>query len=152
LKTAVVVDTKLQTHVTPEMFGEGYEIAVAAMNGTPLLSQNFWKHLFCKANTTTSGEPLHPLDPKTLAQGASTTLYAALAPKLRGKRSPLTAFPPTILHNQALMATTPEHSGAFLQNCADSSETLLSHAKGASNRDQLWALSEKLVGEIFAYA
>ncbi|PMD54086.1 NAD(P)-binding protein [Hyaloscypha bicolor E] len=102
----LVVDTKLQTHVTPEMFGEGYEIAVAAMNG----------------------EPLHPLDPKTLAQGASTTLYAALAPELK------------------------EHSGAFLQNCADSTETLLSHAKGASNRDQLWALSEKLVGEIFAYA
>jgi hypothetical protein len=152
LKTAVVVDTKLQTHVTPEMFGEGYEIAVAAMNGISLLSQNFWKQLFCKANTTTSGEPLHPLDPKTLAQGASTTLYAALAPKLRGKRSSLTAFPPTILHNQALMATTPEHSGAFLQNCADSTETLLSHAKGASNRDQLWALSEKLVGERFTYA
>ncbi|KAH8774923.1 hypothetical protein F5882DRAFT_409496 [Hyaloscypha sp. PMI_1271] len=102
----LVVDTKLQTHVTPEMFGEGYEIAVSAMNG----------------------EPLHPLDPKTLAQGASTTLYAALAPKLR------------------------EHSGAFLQNCADSTETLLSHAKGASNRDQLWALSEKLVGERFTYA
>jgi hypothetical protein len=38
----VVVDTKLQTHVTPEMFGEGYEIAVAAMNGTSLLSPRFW--------------------------------------------------------------------------------------------------------------
>jgi hypothetical protein len=46
LKTAVVVDTKLQTHVTPEMFGEGYEIAVAAMNGISLLSQIFYKHFF----------------------------------------------------------------------------------------------------------
>jgi hypothetical protein len=29
----VVVDTKLQTHVTPEMFGEGLAIAVKAMKG-----------------------------------------------------------------------------------------------------------------------
>lgn len=29
----VVVDTKLQNHVSREMFAEGYEIAVKAMNG-----------------------------------------------------------------------------------------------------------------------
>jgi len=32
----VVVDTKLQTHISPEMFGEGYKIAVEAMKGKPL--------------------------------------------------------------------------------------------------------------------
>ncbi|KAE9370799.1 NAD(P)-binding protein [Stipitochalara longipes BDJ] len=102
----LVVDTKLQTNITPEMFEEGYKIAVEAMKG----------------------EPLQPFDPKTLEQGASTTLYAALASDLK------------------------EISGAFLQNCADSSETLLSHANGVSNRDQLWALSEKLAGHEFPYA
>ncbi len=30
----MVVDTKLQTHVTPEMFEEGYKTAVEAMKGT----------------------------------------------------------------------------------------------------------------------
>lgn len=36
----MVVDTKLQTHVTPEMFGEGYKIAVEAMKGTSPDFQN----------------------------------------------------------------------------------------------------------------
>jgi hypothetical protein len=46
---------------------------------------------------------------------------------------------------------TADYSGAFLQNCADSTATLIEHAKGVEKQEMLWALSEKLVGEKFVY-
>ena len=64
-QTQVVLDTKLQTNVTPEMFVEGFAIGTAAMNG----------------------EPLPPLVQKTLEQGASTQVWAAIAPDLEGMLS-----------------------------------------------------------------
>jgi hypothetical protein len=76
-----------------------------------------------------------------LEQGASTTLYAALAPELKGKTFGLSSLDSINVHS--------EHSGAFLENCTNSTATLLEHAKGAEKQEMLWALSEKLVGEKF---
>ncbi|KZV82672.1 NAD(P)-binding protein [Exidia glandulosa HHB12029] len=64
---------------------------------------------------------------KTLSQGASTTLVAALDPNL-GKA----------------------HSGCYMEDC-HVSETRCDGARRPGARDELWALSEKLVGETFAY-
>ena len=82
----MVVDTKLQAHVTPEMFGDGYKIALEAMKGVPPAIP----YIFCFQGLSTDvnlqqGEPLYPLDPKTLDQGTSTTLYGALSPDVKGK-------------------------------------------------------------------
>lgn len=49
-------------NVTQEMFADGYRIASEAMNG----------------------EPMPHLEPKPLAAGASTSLYGALDPDLKG--------------------------------------------------------------------
>jgi len=67
---------------------DGYKIAVEAMKGTSLEFLNATKP-FLTWCLPIAGEPLAPLDPKTLEQGASTTLYAALAPELEGKTLPL---------------------------------------------------------------
>ncbi|KZV82663.1 NAD(P)-binding protein [Exidia glandulosa HHB12029] len=64
---------------------------------------------------------------KTLSQGASTTLVAALDPNL-GK----------------------ENNGRYMEDC-HVAETKCEGAKRPGARDELWALSEKLVGETFAY-
>ena len=66
IETQVVLDTKLQTNVTAEMFAEGFAIGTAAMDG----------------------EPLPALVQKTLEQGASTQVWAAIAPDLEGMSVP----------------------------------------------------------------
>ncbi|KZV80926.1 putative short-chain dehydrogenase [Exidia glandulosa HHB12029] len=64
--------------------------------------------------------------PKTLAQGASTTLVAALDPALK------------------------EHNGAYLADC-QVAPTLCPAAQQADLPEKLWRLSETLVNETFAY-
>ncbi|KAA6408314.1 MAG: hypothetical protein FRX48_08056 [Lasallia pustulata] len=64
--------------------------------------------------------------PKSLQCGSSTTLVAALDPALTGS------------------------SSAFLQDCAIR-EGIKEYATSAENVGRLWALSEELVGEKFAY-
>ena len=59
----MILETKLMTNVTQDMFAEGHRIAVESLNG----------------------EAMPNVEPKTLAQGASTTLYGALDPTLKGK-------------------------------------------------------------------
>jgi len=93
------------TNVSQEMFGEGYRITTEALNGDPMPS----------------------MEPKSLAAGASTTLYGALDPDLK------------------------EHSGAFLNHAAIFDEHLRPHATGVENQEKLWELSEKLVGQKFSY-
>ena len=67
------------------------------------------------------------LVPKSLAAGAATSLWAALAPALEGR------------------------SGAFLSDCTVLDEPLMPHAVGKKNVDRLWRLSEELVGQKFEY-
>ncbi|PVH86419.1 NAD(P)-binding protein [Cadophora sp. DSE1049] len=62
---------------------------------------------------------------KTIEQGSSTTLVAALDPKLDSV------------------------SGAFLDDCKPSKA--LEYASSLDNAEKLWALSEKIVGEKFNY-
>ncbi|KZV89635.1 putative short-chain dehydrogenase [Exidia glandulosa HHB12029] len=64
--------------------------------------------------------------PKTLAQGASTTLVAALDPAMK------------------------EHNGAYLSDCKVA-PTLCPAAQQADLPEKLWRLSETLVKETFAY-
>ena len=79
------------------------------------------------ATKALDGAPMPDMRPKTLAAGASTTLFGALDPELKN------------------------YSGAFLSDAVIYGEELRTHATGAENRDKLWALSEKLVGEKFSY-
>ena len=66
--------------------------------------------------------------PKTLPQGCSTTLIAALDPSLSDK------------------------SGSFLKDCQVQPETELNgYLRSAKNAERVWALSEKLVKEQFSY-
>jgi hypothetical protein len=67
-----------------------------------------------------------------------------LAPEFKGKTLSLFSLDSVNVHS--------EHSGAFLENCTDSTATLLEHAKRAEKQEMLWALSENLVGEKFEYA
>lgn len=64
---------------------------------------------------------------KTGAEGASTTVYAALDPVLAA-----------------------EHNGAYLEDC-HVAETLCDGAKIPDAPEKLWRLSETLVNETFAY-
>lgn len=105
LNPGLIFESKLMANITKEMFAEGHRIATAALNGAPMPN----------------------IAPKSLAAGASTTLYGALDPDLK------------------------DHSGAFLNHGAIFETPLLPHAVGVENQDKLWALSEKLVGEKFVY-
>lgn len=76
------------------------------------------------------GEPPQgPMEaPKTLPQGCSNTLVAALDPSLSDK------------------------SGSFLKDCQVQPETELNgYLRSAKNAERVWALSEKLVKEQFSY-
>ncbi|KAH8805100.1 hypothetical protein F5884DRAFT_798409 [Xylogone sp. PMI_703] len=105
LEPGLVTETKLQADISQESFKDGMAIATKAANGADMKAEL-----------------------KTLVEGASTTLYAALAPNIRNQ------------------------SGAFLRDCAVVTEPLMAHATGVDNQDKLWALSEKLVGQEFTYA
>ncbi|KAK4901050.1 hypothetical protein LTR49_027343 [Elasticomyces elasticus] len=79
-----------------------------------------------KAQAAKEGRKMDdPEQEKTLEQGCSTTLVAALDPSLTGK------------------------SGAFLKDCAVATGILKPYARDEEKAANLWALSEKLVGEKF---
>lgn len=105
LNPGLILESKLMAHVSKEMFEEGFRITTEALNGAPMPS----------------------IAPKSLAAGASTTLYGALDPALK------------------------DHSGAFLNHAAISLLELRPHATGVENQEKLWELSEKLVGQKFSY-
>ncbi|RYP84099.1 hypothetical protein DL769_001244 [Monosporascus sp. CRB-8-3] len=69
--------------------------------------------------------PQDTLEPKTLSQGSSTTLVAALDPEL------------------------PARSPAYLANCQISEP--YEYASDPENAERLWELSEQLVGQKFGY-
>ncbi|MCJ1249686.1 hypothetical protein MMC30_006912, partial [Trapelia coarctata] len=108
LNPGLIFDSKLMTNVSPEMFADGHRIATAALTA---------------ANVSM---PSPAMNPKSLAAGAATSLYAALAPELEG------------------------HNGAFLVNAQMWTEPLMEHATGLDKAERLWAVSEGLVGEEFA--
>ncbi|KAK4903841.1 hypothetical protein LTR49_026591 [Elasticomyces elasticus] len=79
-----------------------------------------------KAQAAKEGRKMDdPEQEKTLEQGCSTTLVAALDPSLTGK------------------------SGAFLKDCAVATGILKPYARDEEKAANLWALSENLVGEKF---
>ncbi|KAG4430924.1 hypothetical protein IFR05_013598 [Cadophora sp. M221] len=103
LQPGFVLESNLSNHVTPDMFTAALEIM----------------------NKNSNGKKVEMEAPKTLQQGCSTVLIAALDPSIEG------------------------YSGGFLQDCAVK-PIEKEHAKGQENVDKLWALSEKLVGQKFA--
>ncbi|KAE8451268.1 hypothetical protein EG329_004433 [Mollisiaceae sp. DMI_Dod_QoI] len=102
LQPGLVLESNLSGHVTPDMWTAALKIA-----------------------TETSGGKTTELEqPKTLQEGCSTVLVAALDPSIEGQ------------------------SGGFLQDCVVR-PVEKEHAKGQENINKLWALSEKLVGQKF---
>ncbi|TVY36418.1 Short-chain dehydrogenase-like protein [Lachnellula subtilissima] len=102
LQPGLIMESNLGKHVTPES----------------------WQSALTIANETSGGKEIKMEEPKTLQQGASTALVAALDPSIA------------------------EFSGGFLQDCV-LRPVEQAYAKGKENADKLWALSEKLVGEKF---
>ncbi|PMD36474.1 NAD(P)-binding protein [Hyaloscypha variabilis F] len=101
----VILESNLSTHVTQEMWTSAFE----------------W------ANRGNKGEEQAQVameEPKTLQQGCSTSLVAALDPSIE------------------------ESTGGLLQDCAVR-PVGKDHAQGRENIEKLWALSEKLVGQTF---
>ena len=76
------------------------------------------------------------IDLKTLGAGASTSMVAALDPKL--------AVGVGETHQES------ENWGAFLDNCQISAKARPS-AVSSKDAERLWEVSEKLVGEKFEY-
>ncbi|KUJ20989.1 NAD(P)-binding protein [Mollisia scopiformis] len=102
LQPGLVLESNLSGHVTPDMWTSALKIA----------------------NEATEGSITELEVPKTLQEGSSTPLVAALDP------------------------TIESQSGGFLQDCVVI-PIEGEHAKGQENIDKLWALSEKLVGQKF---
>ncbi|TVY48518.1 Short-chain dehydrogenase-like protein [Lachnellula occidentalis] len=102
LQPGFVMESNLGKHVQPES----------------------WTSALTIANETSGGKEIKMEQPKTLQQGASTALVAALDPSIAAS------------------------SGGFLQDCV-LRPVEQAYAKGEENADKLWALSEKLVGEKF---
>jgi len=102
LQPGFVLESNLSNHVTPDMFSAALVIM----------------------NENSDGKQVEMEAPKTLQQGCSTPLVAALDPSIKG------------------------HSGGFLQDCAPK-PIEKEHAKGQENIDKLWALSERLLGQKF---
>ena len=74
---------------------------------------------------------------KTMSQGTSTTLVAALDPKLKGKKGPnFIRFPTNI---------GKDSSGVYLADCQLSS--VLDFAKDDTYAEKLWKLSEALTAK-----
>jgi hypothetical protein len=90
----------------------------------------------------TTGAPTPGFD-RDVAQGTSGTIFAALSPSLESKsflQSPLTKI--------VVLTLVPEHSGAYLSDCAV--EKTPGYAHDLKLAQELWRLSEGLVGETFA--
>ncbi|KAJ7465035.1 hypothetical protein FB451DRAFT_428285 [Mycena latifolia] len=64
---------------------------------------------------------------KTIPQGAATTLVAAFDPRLNDK------------------------PGTYLSDCAEANEKISPHSSDPANAEKLWTLTEKIVGERFAF-
>lgn len=118
----MILESNLSTHVTPEMWNSAFE----------------W------ANRNNKGDEQVPVameTPKTVQEGCSTSLVAALDPSIEGTMIiPLKSF--------GKMLMMPESGGGLLQDCAVR-PIGKAHAEGKENIDKLWALSEKLVGQKF---
>ncbi|KAL8866726.1 MAG: hypothetical protein Q9174_006124 [Haloplaca sp. 1 TL-2023] len=71
------------------------------------------------------GQPVAMEEVKSLGTGCSTTLVAALDPSLSSQ------------------------SGAFLRDCNVVTERLKSHADDPQSANDLWSLSEQIIGEKF---
>jgi hypothetical protein len=112
----------LSTHVTPEMWGSAFEWANRNNNGDNQVQ-------------------VAMEEPKTLQQGCSTSLVAALDPSIEGMIA-------IALKMYYQMLIVLESSGGLLQNCAVR-PIGKDYAKGKENIDKLWALSERLVGQKF---
>ncbi|KAL4930879.1 uncharacterized protein BDV17DRAFT_297432 [Aspergillus undulatus] len=76
-----------------------------------------------KVSLENTGLPFAPDEPKTLEQGISTTLVAALSPELEG------------------------YNGCYLADCQV--KEVRGHARDSGLAGRLWGLSEGLVGEKF---
>ncbi|KAH7360599.1 short-chain dehydrogenase [Rhexocercosporidium sp. MPI-PUGE-AT-0058] len=90
------------------------------------LTPEMWETVMKAIKATTGGDAAKMETPKTLQEGCATSLVAALDPSIA------------------------EQSGGFLQDCVVRPVTQ-DYAQGKENFDKLWALSEKLVGEKFAW-
>lgn len=107
LNPGLIFETKLMTNVSRDMFAQGHAATVRALHGDPI--------------------PFAAMNPKSLAAGSATPLYACLNPDLTS------------------------YNGAFLVDSAIWIEPLREHAVGAEKAEKLWVLSERLVGEKFEY-
>ncbi|KAJ7611444.1 hypothetical protein DFH06DRAFT_1345633 [Mycena polygramma] len=76
---------------------------------------------------TVDGQPSDAWKWKTLAQGAATTLVAALDPALNG---------------------TP---GAYLSDCVVANELIAAHCSDPANAEKLWTMTEQIIGEPFGF-
>ncbi|KAJ6471127.1 hypothetical protein C8R47DRAFT_1222343 [Mycena vitilis] len=76
---------------------------------------------------TAEGHPSDAWKWKTLAQGAATTLVAALDPALDG--SP----------------------GAYLSDCVVANELIAAHCSDPANAERLWSMTEQIIGEPFQF-
>jgi hypothetical protein len=122
MRATVILESNLSTHVTPEMWGSAFE----------------W------ANRNNKGDNQVQVameEPKTLQQGCSTSLVAALDPPIEGMMELSWKL-------FGRMLTTPESNGGLLQDCAVR-PIGKDHAVGKENIDKSWALSERLVGQKF---
>ncbi|KAJ7637880.1 NAD-P-binding protein [Mycena polygramma] len=76
---------------------------------------------------TLDGQPLDGFKFKTVAQGAATTLVAALDPALN------------------------ETPGAYLSDCVVANELIAPHSSDPANAGKLWAMTERIIGEPFVF-
>ncbi|KAH9222843.1 hypothetical protein DL95DRAFT_518374 [Leptodontidium sp. 2 PMI_412] len=90
------------------------------------LTPEMWGTVMKVLEASTGGDPTKMETPKTLQEGCATSLVAALD------------------------LSIADQSGSFLQDCAVR-PVMQDYAQGKENIDKLWALSEKLVGEKFAW-
>ena len=78
---------------------------------------------------------------KTLAEGATTTLVAALDSALEGKIH--------LWFSKYIAESKVGHSGAYLSD--SKIEPTAEYTTIPSDADKLWRLSERLVGQVFSY-
>jgi hypothetical protein len=117
----VILESNLSTYVTPEMWISAFE----------------WAN---RNNKRDEQAQVILEEPKTLQQGCSTSLVAALGPSIES------TIKHAKLHEKLLMI--PESTGGLLADCV-LRPIGKDHAEGKENIDKLWTLSEKLVGQKF---
>ncbi|KAK6969116.1 hypothetical protein R3P38DRAFT_3505214 [Favolaschia claudopus] len=104
------------------------------------------------------GKPVDDKHPwKTLQQGAATTLTAAFDTRLNGAPPSLPAslsLSPILCHQtDSKVVIDPfvhsDKAGAFLSDC--NIKDAAAHSTDPATAEKLWAVTEKLVGEKFAF-